>query len=172
VTELAVSAELVRSRTRDADAAELFAAHYPRLAGWCRNLVDDADTAHEIAAEAFTRLLAKWSSVDDPRGYLYVVAANLVRDRWRKLERERRALRRIGPPDELDPTPAGDVGLRVLVAALPDRLRLPVLLHYYADLPVRRVAILLGRAEGTVKSDLFDARARLLAQLGDRDGRT
>ena len=48
-------------RTTDRAAAEeLFNACYPRLAGWVRRLVDDDDTAHEIAAEAFTRLLARW----------------------------------------------------------------------------------------------------------------
>jgi hypothetical protein len=36
--------------TADADAAEeLFRGVYPKLAGWVRRLVDDDDTAHEIA---------------------------------------------------------------------------------------------------------------------------
>ncbi len=47
-------------REVDADAAEeLFKGVYPRLAGWVRRLVDDDDTAHEIASEAFVRLLAR-----------------------------------------------------------------------------------------------------------------
>ena len=36
--------------TDRAAAEELFNACYPRLAGWVRRLVDDDDTAHEIAA--------------------------------------------------------------------------------------------------------------------------
>ena len=31
-------------------AEELFKTTYPKLAGWVRRLVDDDDTAHEIAA--------------------------------------------------------------------------------------------------------------------------
>jgi RNA polymerase sigma-70 factor (ECF subfamily) len=81
-------------RSRDQAASELFHADYPRLAGWCRRLVDDADTAHEIASEAFVRLWSRWSRVEDPRGFLYVTANNLIRDHWRKSERERRANRR------------------------------------------------------------------------------
>ena len=46
--------------TDRAAAEELFNACYPRLAGWVRRLVDDDDTAHEIAAEALTRQLARW----------------------------------------------------------------------------------------------------------------
>ena len=82
-------------RSRDKAASELFAALYPRLAGWCRRLVDDDETAHEIASEAFTRLWARWTSVDEPRGFLYVTAANIVRDHWRKMERERKAMRHV-----------------------------------------------------------------------------
>lgn len=153
--------------TRDAAAAELFDAHYPRLTGWCRRLVDDDESAHEIAAEAFTRLWSRWTSVDDPTGYLYVTATNLVRNHWRKRDRERRAMQRVvsaartGSAVEALP----DVDLRSLVQALPDRLRAPVLLHYYADFPIRDVAALLERKEGSIKSDLYQARARLREAL-------
>src|SRR3954447_1130878 len=83
----------------DADAAEeLFKGVYPRLAGWVRRLVDDDDTAHEIASEAFVRLLARWTTVDSPPSYLYMIATNLVRDHWRKTERERRGRARRPPP--------------------------------------------------------------------------
>jgi RNA polymerase sigma-70 factor (ECF subfamily) len=76
---------VARLRRVDREAAEdLFNAYYPRLAGWVRRLVDDDDTAHEIASEAFTRLLARWSGLDDPQSYLYMIAANLVRHHWRK----------------------------------------------------------------------------------------
>jgi RNA polymerase sigma-70 factor (ECF subfamily) len=72
------------SQSKDRAAAELFAALYADLAGWCRRLVDDDGTAHEIASEAFTRLWLRWSNVEEPRGFLYVTAANLVRDHWRR----------------------------------------------------------------------------------------
>src|SRR6266699_4075844 len=66
---------VARLRTADREAAEeLFNACYPRLAGWVRRLVDDDETAHEIAAEAFTRLLSRWSGLDNPQSYLYMIA--------------------------------------------------------------------------------------------------
>ena len=155
-------------REVEAVAAELFAGHYPRLAGWCRRMVDDDDTAHEIASEAFTRLLTRISKVDDPVGYLYVITANLVRDHWRRVRKEREMIRRqlIERPAE---SHAPEPGIRDLVDALPERLRVPVLLHYFADFPVRDVARLTGRPEGTVKSDLHAARAALRRNLeGER----
>ena len=157
------------TRSQETAASELFAALYPTLAGWCRRLVDDDGTAHEIAAEAFTRLWARWTKVAEPRGFLYVTAANLVRDHWRKLERERRATRRAATEAAVRlHGEQPDVSVRLVVQSLPDRLRIPVLLHYYADLPVREVAALTGRREGTVKADLHAARELLRFELGGR----
>jgi RNA polymerase sigma-70 factor (ECF subfamily) len=154
----------------DADE-ELFLGVYPRLAGWVRRLVDDDDTAHEIASEAFARLLARWGRVDSPRSYLYMIAANLVRDHWRKAERERRAMASLAAGAGGGPVtwPAQDVDVRDLIASLPPRLRDPFLLHYYGGFKVREIAVLLRRPDGTVKADLFTARARLKSALEERD---
>jgi RNA polymerase sigma-70 factor, ECF subfamily len=156
----------------DTDAAEeLFRSTYPKLAGWVRRLVDDDDTAHEIASEAFVRLLSRWTRVDSPQSYLYMIATNLIRDHWRKTERERRAIRNVTAGASADPLayPAQDVDVRNLIASLPPRLRDPFLLHYYAGFSIREVATLLHRPEGTIKADLFAARAKLKTALGDRD---
>ena len=157
-------------------AEQLFAANYPKLAGWVRRLVDDDDTAHEIASEAFVRLLSKWTSpakLDNPQSYLYMIATNLVRDHWRKLERERRAMRTVTANTEAEPfsDPAQDVDVRELLQGLPARLRDPFLLHYYAGFGIKEIAALLKRPEGTIKADLYHARAKLKEALAEREGR-
>jgi RNA polymerase sigma-70 factor, ECF subfamily len=154
-------------------AEQLFAANYPKLAGWVRRLVDDDETAHEIASEAFVRLLSKWTSptkLDNPQSYLYMIATNLVRDHWRKTERERRAMRSVTASAESEPfsDPAQDVDVRELIQQLPSRLRDPFLLHYYAGFGVREIAVLLKRPDGTIKADLYHARARLKEALAER----
>jgi RNA polymerase sigma-70 factor (ECF subfamily) len=154
-------------------AEELFTAHYPKLAGWVRRLVDDDETAHEIASEAFVRLLSKWTSPDkleSPQSYLYMIATNLVRDHWRKMERERRAFSRAAAGTDPEPfsDPSQDVDVRELLATLPDRLREPFLLHYYAGFGIREIAAQLKKPEGTIKADLFHARARLKDALAER----
>lgn len=168
--DYAVTDEKPVVRTESVD--ELFRATYPRLAGWVRRLVDDDDTAHEIASEAFVRLLSRWTRVENPQSYLYMIATNLVRDHWRKTERERRALRNVtaGADPEAVTHPGQDVDVRNLIESLPARLRDPFLLHYYAGFAIREVATLLHRPEGTIKADLFAARAKLKTALGERDG--
>jgi RNA polymerase sigma-70 factor (ECF subfamily) len=153
-------------------AEELFKTAYPKLAGWVRRLVSDDEVAHEIAAEAFVRLLARWTKVESPQSYLYMIATNLIRDHWRRAERERRALRSVtaGAALEEVANPAADADVRDLLQSLPPRLRDPFLLHYYGGFPLKDVADLLHRPEGTIKADLFAARAKLRSALGDRDG--
>jgi RNA polymerase sigma-70 factor (ECF subfamily) len=167
---------LVTVTVSDADGRaveELFRDVYPRLAGRVRRLVDDDDTAHEIASEAFVRLLARWARVDSPRSYLYTIATNLIRDHWRKTERERRAVRSMTAGTAAEPVtcPAQDVDVRDLLAALPPRLRDPFLLHYYGGFGIRDVATLLRKPEGTIKADLLAARTRLKAALRERHSR-
>jgi len=157
-------------------AEQLFAAHYPKLAGWVRRLVDDDDTAHEIASEAFVRLLSKWTSpdkLDSPQSYLYMIATNLVRDHWRKMERERRAFSKAAAGTEPEPfsDPSQDVDIRELLAGLPARLREPFLLHYYAGFGIREIAVQLKRPEGTIKADLYHARARLKDALAEHEAK-
>lgn len=155
-----------RTASRDEVARALWSEHYPRLAGWCASLVGDIETAHDIASDAFERLLARWARVDDPRAYLYVVATNRVRDHWRKQRRDRELESRLRPRDQDEVvSPAADPWLRDLVMQLPDRLRRPVLLHYYADLPVTDVARALRRPVGTIKRSLAEGRARLLQDI-------
>jgi RNA polymerase sigma-70 factor, ECF subfamily len=155
-------------------AEQLFTANYPKLAGWVRRLVDDDETAHEIASEAFVRLLSKWTSpdkLDNPQSYLFMIATNLVRDHWRKAERERRAMRNVTAGSDPEPStnPAQDVDVRELIAALPARLRDPFLLHYYAGFGLKEIAALVKRPEGTIKADLYHARAKLKEAIAERE---
>ena len=117
-------------------------------------------------------LLARWSRLDNPQSYLYVIAANLVSDRWRKTGRERHAVKKLAAASTGASAchPAQDVDVRALIEALPPRLRAAFLLHHYAGFGVREVAAMLGRPEGTIKADLHHARVRLKAALAGYRG--
>jgi RNA polymerase sigma factor (sigma-70 family) len=166
------------SSDAQATVRELFDAHYGPLSGWAARLLGDDDLAHDVATEAFVRLLRAFDTVEEPRAWLYAVTANLVRDHWRRTSRERVAYGRFNRDQGQDPTvgreayghrsdTATRLTVRDVVLALPDSLRAAVLLYYYADLPVAVVAARLGKSEGTVKRDLFDARRRMAALLED-----
>jgi len=127
--------------------------------------LDDAD---DLVQDALARAWTKRASFDPARGsarsWLLAIVADHARRRW---------IRRAKPV-ELAPTPAPEpdparLDLRRAIAALPERQRTTVFLHYYLDLPVSETAAVLGCAEGTVKSTLHDARRALARRLEPGD---
>jgi RNA polymerase sigma-70 factor (ECF subfamily) len=162
-----IGVELRASETasRRAGFEQLYAEQYPRLAGYCYGLVGDSSAAADIAQETFTRLFARLTAVREPKAWVYLVATRLCHDRWRNQERDRLLDGRIQESSRHS-APAHDPWVRDLVDRLPDRLRVVVLLHYYADLPVADVAHALHRPVGTVKRRLSEARAILATSAG------
>ncbi len=161
-----------RSTTAERAVREIYEAHYGQLAGWTLRLVGDRDVAHDIATEAFVKLLAHFETVAEPRPWLYATVANLVKDHWRKRSREAAAYQRyealaLGPRDSEGATADRAVTLTVKEAVqhLPERLRTSVILYYYGDLSVGQIARQIGTSEGSVKRYLFEARAKLATIL-------
>ena len=67
-----------------------------------------------------------------------------------------------------DPAPSIDrITLLESLAKLPERMRVAVVLHYYADLRVHEVAAVLDRSPNTIKSELREALRRLRTELAE-----
>ena len=100
-------------------------------------------------------------------GWVYVVALNAERTRWRR--EEQRADRRRAASDPVIPDVADatldSVVLRDALARLTARQRAAVVLRYLADLSTADVAAALGCAEGTVKATVSRALRRLRIDL-------
>src|SRR6478609_1067633 len=152
---------------------EFFTAHYDDLARTLTVALADRAAAEEAAQEALTRALRRWRHVralDRPAAWLYVVAMNHVRDRWRRERREPQW------GTELDTTtvdPSGGVAtavsVRDAITTLPERQREAVVLRYLADLPLADVAEAMGCAVGTVKATLHQALRSLRVELEEDD---
>ena len=170
MSEIEHSAPAVYDGRRSVTSATWFPDFYREqfgeLAGYAFKLTRDPEVARDVAQEAFTRLLARWVGVREPRAYLYLTATNLVRDLWQDSRRERRVLgwlagtrADVGGPDRT---------VADAVARLPEKHREVVLLFYYADLPLTDIAAAVGKPVGTVKWLLSDARDLLARALGDQ----
>ena len=66
--------------------------------------------------------------------------------------------------------PEADHEFWAAVRSLPRQQAAVLTLHYYEDLPVADIAVVLDLAEGTVKAHLHKGRAGLARRLGLRDG--
>lgn len=151
------------ARPAMADFAQTFREEFPKLAGYCAGLVGDRDLGGDLAQEAMVRTWGRWAAVRDPHAYAFLVATNLARRAWKDRERRAAATANLASGARSTALPV-DRSMLDLIDRLPDKLRDPVLLHYYADLPAERVARILHRPAGTIRQRLHEAR-RLLAQM-------
>ncbi len=154
------------------DAEEFCREVPPRLVAALTVHSGSRTEAEDLTQEALARAVARWSKVRamrHPQAWVFQVAYNLSRSRWRRLGAERRALARIDPPTEARPD-EGDTGerelLRDAVAALPPRQRAAVAMRHLADLSTAETALALGCQEGTVRSLTAQGIAALRSSLG------
>lgn len=160
----------------------LFERYRNQVYGYVRRMVGEEDLAADLTQDAFVRAYQALPRLKAPgafRGWLFQIAANRVRDHWKRPH-----------PDALSlDAPVGDDGgelavadpgpgpermavreqMRVSVAQALERLapdrREVVVLHHLNGLGVRTIAETLGVPEGTVKSRLGRARADLRGLL-------
>lgn len=139
-------------------------------------ILRDPQEAEDAVQDAFLRAWRFRSSAPRDAGWqpwLYRVVVNACCSRLRRTiphERARADLDAAGALADTAPLPE-TVALRseetaAVVAALadlPEALRVPVVLRYYAGLSEKDIAAAIGRRPGTVKSRLYEARARLAA---------
>ena len=163
--------------TRDDVMLELFDEHYVPLCRLAFVILGDHALAEEIVMEALARTFSGWGRLRDPSRadvYLRRVVINLSRSGIRRklLERRAAAALRDRRAPLTDPDLREDAAVVWdAVRSLPDRQRACVVLRYYDDLAEGQIAEILDCSVGTVKSQLFKARAKLQASLqGDFAG--
>jgi len=163
-------------RTVDVAPAVLaiYDAHHRELASFIRGIERDPRVAEDVLSETFLRLIEevrRGRMPDQPRAWLYRVAANLVVDGGRHRTVVGRVLGRLvdhrtePPPD--DEVLRGELRREVWAAlgSLPVDARTALLLaaHGFSG---REVAEALGRSELATRSLICRARLRLREQLG------
>src|SRR5512146_148421 len=72
------------------DLADVYRTTYHALVRFLYRKVWDAERAEDLAQEAFARAVVH--KPENPRGWLFIVAANMARDDARRAARERRHL--------------------------------------------------------------------------------
>ena len=148
----------------------LFDAHQQRLYRLARRISGDAEEARDLVQDTFLRVARRVDSVPRPEkeaeAWLVRVLINLCRDR----ERRAAVRRRQKPePPSAGPDPERAAVARATVQAALGRLRprqrAVIVLHELEELPVRRVAELLGLAQVTVRWHLSAGKKALARQL-------
>jgi RNA polymerase sigma-70 factor (ECF subfamily) len=127
----------------------------------------------DVVQEALVRAWQKRDTYDADRGTPTTWLLAIVADKARAARTSRiRALRvvddTVQAPDLATTDAQADVDLERAIDRLPERQALAVHLHYFVGLSVAETAQVMNCSAGTVKSTLFDARAKLRSELGDQ----
>jgi RNA polymerase sigma-70 factor (ECF subfamily) len=153
------------------DLEMLFRQSYPAVVRYLHRKVWDLDRAEDLAQEVFVRLLCH--APENPRAWLFTVAANLARDEARTAIRRRRHLvllkddpnarpSRPAAPDDGVVLDEQDAEVRRALEQLTPRDR-EVLLLWDAGLAYDEIASQTGLALGAIGTTLARARKRLVA---------
>ena len=152
---------------------DTFRGFYTRTSGmlwaYVARATGDASAADDLLQEAYYRILRTttvFESEDHRRNYLFRVATNLIRDRYRRPRVDNAQL----PEDGEGDIPAGGdlakqteqrTDLRRAMAQLTQRERQLVWLAYGQGSSHREIAGTLGLKTGSIKPLLFRARRKL-----------
>jgi len=154
------------------------------LVGYLQRRGQAVEDAEDVVQEAFVRFHRAGHDLDTPdaRPLLFVIARNLLRDRWKVAGRE--AARRVaddihtldaGPRAVAADIRAADDGLierqnlaaaAAVIRALPPRCRDAFLLHRFEDLTYRQIAERLGVSVSMVEKHIAEALRQLKISRG------
>jgi RNA polymerase sigma factor (sigma-70 family) len=170
------------ARDLDGSFEALVHAHVDRCYAIALRVLGNPHDAEEVAQDALVRAYRALSGYEPDRirelrlrAWLATIVVNLCRNR-----RRRRALpvTPLGPLIEAGAEPAADASfdpatlasraearerLGALLAMLPERYRIPVVLRHVDDLSYAELSLVLGRPEGTLKAQVHRGLAMLRA---------
>lgn len=154
---------------QEQDYVDYVKARIPRLHRVAYLLCGDGDRADDAVQTALTTLYVRWSRMHHVTNLDAYVHTMVVRA---CLSEQRRAWSRVllrdrepELADNADPLVEERLLLRAALRRLPERQRTVLVLRFLCDLSVAEVAELLGRAEGTVKSQTSHGLRSLRALL-------
>ena len=124
---------------------------------------NDAELASDAAAEAFAQALGRGTAIRDVRGWVWRAAFRLAAG-----DLKNRSKYAHGPiPDGVTYDFHLDDELVAALQGLTAQQRLVIVLHYYADCPVREISRRTGMNPLAVRSHLSRGRQRMRLLLGD-----
>ena len=171
-------ARLVSGHTGALD--DLMARHGPKLLRYLVRSLQNEEDADDLAQETFVRVYQSRASFHPRQRFstwLYTIASNLVRDRFRYRSRHPQvsldAEQETTIEAERGPTPLEEMEtdervamIRAAVQELPEELRLALILFEYEELSHAEIAEVLDCSPKAVETRLYRARRQLRERLG------
>lgn len=171
----------------DSDFEKLVLNHGREIYGFCVYLTGNRDEADDLYQDTLLKSFEVRGRIDgeDESGYLIRqknycmgIAVRLYRNIFRKKCRNREIsiddenygmdelLKDGRTPEKIAEIKERRQIIRQAVEKLPVKQRSVILMFYYSEMSIQEISEVLGIPEGTVKSRLSTAKARLKSELG------
>ncbi|MBM7519736.1 sigma-70 family RNA polymerase sigma factor [Nocardioides nitrophenolicus] len=140
---------------------EAYRAHRVELVRLAYLMSGSHETSEDVVQAVFASAHQRWEAIENPPAYLRRAVVNAVKGEQRRVLRRRARVPerpRVELPPEIDE-------MWARVARLPWVQRAVVVLHYYEDLPLAEVALVVGRPASTVRSDHRRALDKLRKEM-------
>ncbi|MCR4405743.1 MAG: sigma-70 family RNA polymerase sigma factor [Anaerolineae bacterium] len=145
-------------------------------------MLGNSQEAEDAAQETFIRAYTRLTTYDPTRkfiSWLLSIASHYCIDRLRRRRLNLVSLEELPPwqgvasdmlqPEERLIENQTRDAVQVLLESLPAHYRIPVILHYWYDLPYKEIAEMLELTESAVKSRLHRAREMLVQAMTQAD---
>ncbi|WP_353095961.1 sigma-70 family RNA polymerase sigma factor [Tissierella praeacuta] len=152
-----------------------------KLYTFCFHLSKNAQEAEDLFQDTWIKVFSSIESFDESKsfeGWLYTIALNCYRDKYRKAKRwlnrivdftdsneKNRILDNansiLGLPEEEYCREEEKERIQKAIRKLGDKHKLPLILYYFKSLSYREIAEILEVSEGTIKSRINTAKKKL-----------
>lgn len=162
------------------DFADIYKAHYRRVFGLCRYLLNSFDAAEDATHEVFLRAQRKLATYDPSLPFstwLCGIATNHCIDLLRRRTTEKRIFE-MDAGDAAESAPAAarsplnelvdaerGQDLRRALSQLSEKYRVPLVLAYYNEMSYDEIGAALGLGRNHVATLLFRAKQQLRQKL-------
>ena len=153
---------------------KLYRLHSAKMFGICLRYSKDYDTAKDILQDGFIKVfenIKQFSSKGSLEGWIRRIIVNTALERFRK---QKQLLLVETVPDiiqEEEEAFESEINMHEmmnLIQKLPEQYRLVFNLYVFEEMTHKEIALELGIAEGTSKSDLSRARVILRQKINEK----
>ncbi|MCK4753076.1 MAG: RNA polymerase sigma factor [Planctomycetes bacterium] len=165
---------LIAEARRDPTAfAKLYRRHYDAVFRYCMHRLFERQSAEDVTSVAFLKVVENFGrfkgSERQFRNWLYKIATNAVNNHLRKAVRRKVLLKHVSEQagyDSHSDVPAEKLAiLRRAIFTLKPRYQTIITLRFFEDLKSTEIAEVLGSSDGTVRSQLARALAKLRKEI-------
>lgn len=164
---------IAEARSNPVAFTRLYRRHYDEVFRYCSHRLFDRQSAEDTTSQVFLKVVEKFHSFEGTekqfRNWLYKIATNAVNNHLRKAARRdvliKYACRQADNPDSMDTSADKLAVLKQAMLTLKPRDQTIITLRFFENLKLTEIAEVLGSSDGTVRSQLARALAKLRKEI-------